>query len=855
MSNHNLEEMIRRETARRMGKKTLTSTRKQSSAFSSITDVSASEQTVRTLLSESMVGLVRHMKSGLHRPTSGQIHDIVHGFQSNMKIPVDRRFDQDAKDDNIVHDRMVKIMLLNLIQSILSQEKKEKKENKEVSPQLMEHIYKELRSSTTVTKSGKRIPSDSIDPAVWERYVTRRMAQRGGMVPSMPAATTSFFSGTQTAPIEHLSTQQPVNSSYQEYESNNDEVKNETVVSTPYVIPTNMQRVASSTMPNNLSRIVSYENQASKMIQNKKVALGNRPIKSAQRTYLSLSDGIYQWTGVSLYNPFSTFEPLVSKSMKQKFGFIRQQMDHLKTKLAIHSSDRFGVLQYNSIVNILQSIRIGSTKLVDELPDSKVRYRIHVQAPGDVHHVMTALANYDRRFEDIYLYVQRKTPSTTQKIQSFFGVESNYVIEKIMVLFTDTTKEAGKNQYYLSFDPIQLDRDFKPWAARFMMPNAGNIEQVMEAIDGVLKLEVSFIGFWHPSTSTATIIASLKGTNEITNKIISDMGKFSELAFQLTQMRMRDFLIGGLHRVVQDPSKAVEVRLQSYQLQDAISTLAASKQEWDVTTVEQLVDLATNMAVTSGQLDQTLKDDQAVIDFFKNTTAKFGNALKQSIDSVADVAEFFGGSINRFTKAANQISKSILREEIIFMYLTFFIYYLTMGSCTMKLLAWAAPLLNPIAPVIAMEQVAESTLGIQPNKGLTLLMLYLFYRIWDKEKVAPITNTVMEFFTMCRFKSRDVPISAAEYREMTAPVEVPVVAPMVAPRTPRSSRPHRGWNIAPPQQQAARVAERLQQRLTPQQLQQSRIQQQIENAHDKLRRNGIIKGGNRTRKNRRTTRK
>jgi hypothetical protein len=746
-----------RETARKKAQK---------AAFNTITDVSHSEQMTRDLLADSMVGLVRHMKSALHRPNSGQMREIFNQLGSNVDLNISDDFNQEVEDDNIVHDQMMKIMLVTTLKNMINVEN----DANDIHP----HIQ-------TIEKSLSKLPSDhsTIDPNVMSRYLQRKLGDKyekshssGGMLKRVTAALAAAALARQsvanpqttpglihiTSPMYSSGTAPFIpNSPYTSEQSinlNNEENEKKVHVTRPETLTT-MNRARA-----NRTHMTGYNAHAMNMLQRREIQMGQHPITHKQKRYMTLSDGIYQWTGMEVYSPFRDFEPLVSNTMKQKFGFIRQQMELLKTKLAIHSPERYGGLQYNSIINILQMIRVGDTKLVNEFPQSKLIGRTKIERPADIKDYMTRIANYDRQIGDIYIYVQRRPPTSAEKVKSFFGSESNYIIEKIIIMFNVNTLNAS-NSFYMAFNPIQIDSDFKPFAARFVMPNVGNIQQVIDAIDDVLKLEASYIGFWHPSTPTAAIIANLKAANITTKDIIADMGKFSELAFALTELRMRDFLISGLSQVVHDPSTAIDVRLQSYQLQDAISTLASSKQEWDVQTVDQLVNLATRIAVSSGKLDQTLKDDQAIVQFIKDTTFKFGGALRDSIDAVADTAEFFGGSLKRLTKSANELSKDIIRSEIMFMYITFFVYYLTMGSCTMKLLSWAAPLLNPVGPVLTMERVVEQVTGIQPSSITAILMLYIFYQVWDKEKVAPITNTIMEVFQMIRCSRAGIPISAA----------------------------------------------------------------------------------------------
>jgi hypothetical protein len=233
--------------------------------------------------------------------------------------------------------------------------------------------------------------------------------------PMYPSGTVPF-----TPNISYTSTSERSNN------PNNEENENNIQVTTPQTLTT-----MNSTRANR-TQMTGYNAHAMNILQSKKIQMGKHPITHKQKRYMTLSDGIYQWTGMEVYSPFRDFEPLVSNTMKQKFGFIRQQMELLKTKLAIHSPERYGGLQYNSIINILQMIRVGDTKLVNEFPQSKLTGRTKIELPSDIKDYMTRIANYDRQIGDIYIYVQRRPPTSAEKVKSFFGSESNYMIEKII---------------------------------------------------------------------------------------------------------------------------------------------------------------------------------------------------------------------------------------------------------------------------------------------------------------------------------------------------------------------------------------------------------------------------------------
>jgi hypothetical protein len=215
-------------------------------------------------------------------------------------------------------------------------------------------------------------------------------------------------------------------------------------------------------------------------------------------------------------------------------------------------------------------------------------------------------------------------------------------------------------------------------------------------------------------------------------------------------------LIAGLHKDANNPSKELELRTKSYQLQQHIHAMASEGLEWDGASVDKLAKLAADMAVTSGKLDQTLADDKMVLEFFKNATATAFHGITQAIEAVSETANLMGSVLLGTTRAINGVQKSLLRTEMLGLYLGYMIYYLIMGNWAEKLGFWGMPLVKPVGPIIAMEWMAKSAVGVEPSMTTPFIMMFLFYLVWDRQKVDPLTNSISSLFGMCR---RSAPIA------------------------------------------------------------------------------------------------
>ena len=758
-------------------------------------------------------------------------------------------FNQHATNANQARDHFTRVMLLTSIHNAI-------KDQGEV-PLFLE-IEKHL-DEISVVKNGLRIPtgnSAQIKNAL-DGYVNQVESEKmpngvstGGagvlpLVTGLAAATAVAASGTGNGTTPSFTPSLQPSLSFGTAQMNHVVIPPATSVSTRTTGSTSANALAN--LKENINRASASANVSTRTALNssqlttfnhamnyfgvKHEVKGPSPLSTIQKMMLDLSGKIETITGISVYSPsFNKPEAHVTKETKEKYAFIRAPLEELKLKLATESPERFGVLQYNSIMNILRAIRVGNTHVVQK--GINVAGRTTPDAT-QIPKIMTDLANYDTRYSNVSFYVEREAPTTVGKLVSFFKGESNFVIKNVYITYTfneaaapnvkysrnvkvyneennnDDEKENVQfkpNDYVLQFDPLQF-RDFEPLAARYVMPSVGNIEHVMSAIKDIVELDASFIGFYRPNTSIAAIIANLQAADPITRKIIANVAEFSKLAIELTKLQTADLLIAGLNKDANDHSKAVELRIKSFQLQEHVDEMVSRKTEWDVATVDKLVRLAADMAVTSGQLDKTLKDDAAMREYFTNVTAKFGNGLMKSLESVADLASLTGDIMKGTIKALSDVQKTLIRGEILLMYLGFMIYYMRNGYLFGF---WAMPLIKPLGPAIVMEQIAQKTLGVEPSIITNVVMMYLFYLVWDRQTVDPLTNSMKDLFSMCRFRQRNAPNgvpngvrqapNGAPNGVRQAPNGAQGQAPNVPPVQPAQvpqRRPSR-WNVRPP---------------------------------------------------------
>ena len=800
-------------------------------------------------------------------------------------------FNEDAKNANLAKDHFMRIILLTSIHNFM-------KNDKSGHPLILQ-LQSWLDQNSTDNGKGLRIPKSDNEEEIHQailKYLDRRereervSRQRGGMnpVPNTPSFTPSGPSasfGTTYAIPAYRPQNQFIHSSIPSASA--------TAESAFADLKANISRAnaSSANAPNATKKVVLNPQQQSTLQQAMdhfgiKQEVEGSKLSTLQSKMIELSDKIRAHTGVSIYaSPFSKPEPLVTKEAQQKYAFIRGPLEELKNKLASESPDRFGVLQYNSIMNILTAIRIGNTHTVRG--DVATNGRTKMNDPQQISRAMIDLANYDPRYTNVSFYVQRDVPTTTETILSYFKGETNFVVKKIYIMYTfnetavasnkkssrevqvyhendnndnNNQSQVGPNRYVLEFNPLQF-REFEPFAARYVMPSVGNIEQVISAIKNIVELDVSFIGFYRPDTSIAAILANLQTTDPIIKRIIANVAEFSKIAIELTKLKTTDMLIMGLNKDANNPSKELELRTKSYQLQQHIHAIASEGLEWDGASVDKLAKLAADMAVTSGKLDKTLADDKMIAEFLKNTTAVAFNGIKQAVEAVSETSDLMGSMMLGSVRAVNGVQKALLREEMLLLYIGYMLYYVTgRGTLAEGICFLATPLMKPVGPIVGMEWMAKKAVGVEPNAATMAIMWYLFYLVWDRTHVQNMTNSISSLFGMCRRRPRNVPNAAraapnaaraAPNAARAAPnaARAPQLAPNAAaqpeaPRYPRSPRRRErpgnfGWNVAADDQQASAAAAAV----SRGRLRASLISQQVS------------RGGRRTRKNKKQNRR
>lgn len=811
-------------------------------------------------------------------------------------------FNEDAKNENLSKNHFMRIILLTSIHNFM-------KNDKSGHPLILQ-IQSWLDQNSTDNGKGLRIPKSDNEEEIHQailKYLDRRereervSRQRGGMnpVPNTPSFTPSGPSasfGTTYAIPAYRPQNQFIHSSIPSASA--------TAESAFADLKANISRANA----NNATKKVVLNPQQQSTLQQAmdhfgiKQEVEGSKLSTLQSKMIELSDKIRAHTGVSIYaSPFSKPEPLVTKEAQQKYAFIRGPLEELKNKLASESPERFGVLQYNSIMNILQAIRIGNTHTVRG--DVATNGRTKMNDPQQISRAMIDLANYDPRYTNVSFYVQRDVPTTTETILSYFKGETNFVVKKIYIMYTfnetavasnkkssrevqvyhendnndnNNQSQVGPNRYVLEFNPLQF-REFEPFAARYVMPSVGNIEQVISAIKNIVELDVSFIGFYRPDTSIAAILANLQTTDPIIKRIIANVAEFSKIAIELTKLKTTDMLIMGLNKDANNPSKELELRTKSYQLQQHIHAIASEGLEWDGASVDKLAKLAADMAVTSGKLDKTLADDKMIAEFLKNTTAVAFNGIKQAVEAVSETSDLMGSMMLGSVRAVNGVQKALLREEMLLLYIGYMLYYVTgRGTLAEGICFLATPLMKPVGPIVGMEWMAKKAVGVEPNAATMAIMWYLFYLVWDHTHVQNMTNSISSLFGMCRRRPRNVPNAAraapnaaranasnaapaaqlvvqpasnAAPAAPAAPVQpVPVgqassVAPVDSQPRHRASR----WGPLTPRGQAEEVARRIRASMNPSSLQIAVVQQRYENQSGRGRRTKKNKKQNRHR--------
>jgi hypothetical protein len=108
-----------------------------------------------------------------------------------------------------------------------------------------------------------------------------------------------------------------------------------------------------------------------------------------------------------------------------------------------------------------------------------------------------------------------------------------------------------------------------------------------------------------------------------------------------------------------------------------------------------------------------------------------------------------------------------------------------------------------------MEWMAKSALGVEPNAVTPFIMMFLFYLVWDRQKVEPLTNSVSSLFGMCRRRAPvqqapNAPNGAQQARNVPPVVQQPAPHPVVQQPAPHTVVQQPVPHPAPPLQVNAR---------------------------------------------------
>jgi len=610
-----------------------------------------------------------------------------------------QQYDQDVADENYTFKQSFKLVLMTMFRVCIEESEKVLKNNaeqlqlselKKIFASMTESVQYKVKQGNNIINKSITIPHGfNINNLRIDRTIMKIRKKDGGggasSRPGLPTGLVALASSGLAQPVRGPS-QLAINPMHTTLSTG-------TIASAqPYVSrPANKYNLYNNTnltfntsqyVPPRQSNIALQQYNPINAAQQLIIHQEQHPIilNNVQRQGLALVSFLYNNLGVQLpYNPLdAVHDPVITEQMKQKFGFIRDALRKLKETLSIHSPERFQVLQYYSFLNILERISIGKLNLVEESPTHRIN--TYIKTPvNEVNEAMIQLANYNNQYTDITIYLIRKKPTIGQKMKSLFTFENavNYIVEEIDIFYT-----FEGNQYVIQLTPTQLEESFIPFAFRFLFSSDKvlNIHNMMKSVKSYFTIEPTFAGFWSPDLATHTILARLKGANTITKQIISVVGQYTKLASEMASYKHFDYLVSHLGKIVKDPGQSVALRIKAAEIRDATYDLVEQQNVWTPAMTSQLAAMATQMAIVSGRLDETIREDQVTMEFIQNITSKVGNALKDTISGVVEAGELAGAAIRNTVGVANDLRLLFLNKEtaiILIVFLTKYISYAT----------------------------------------------------------------------------------------------------------------------------------------------------------------------------------
>ena len=607
-----------------------------------------------------------------------------------------QQYDQDVADENYTFKQSFKLVLMTMFRVCIEESEKVLKNNSEkrqldALKMKYKSIIDTLSNSTVVPKgfdlkrfigtmdmkntqmdggggASSKLGLGLAAAALTNSGLAQPVSGPSQSVINLTPMHTALSRGTITPTQPYVS--QSANSSQNHTNSNNLDNSTTLTFNTSQYVPPRQSNIAlQQSNPINAAQQLIINQEQHPIILN-----------NVQQQGLALVSFLYNNLGVQLpYNPLDAdHDPVITEQMKQKFGFIRDALRKLKETLSIHSPERFQVLQYYSFLNILERISIGKLNLVEESPTHRIN--TYIKTPvNEVNEAMIQLANYNNQYTNITIYLIRKKPTIGQKMKSLFTFENavNYIVEEIDIFYT-----FKGNQYVIQLTPNQLEEAFIPFAFRFLFSSDKvlNIHNMIKSVKSYFTIEPTFAGFWSTDLATHTILARLKGANTITKQIISVVGQYTKLASEMASYKHFDYLVSHLGKIVKDPGQSVALRIKAAEIRDATYDLVEQQNVWTPAMTSQLADMATQMAIVSGRLDETIREDQVTMEFIQNITSKVGNALKDTISGVVEAGELVGAAARNTVGVANDLRLLFLNKEtaiILIVFLTKYISYAT----------------------------------------------------------------------------------------------------------------------------------------------------------------------------------
>ena len=621
-------------------------------------------------------------------------------------------------------------------------------------------------------------------------------------------------------------------------------------------VPSEQTSRAVSTKHSNRNTITDAQQMVDNSQRQHPVALSR-----VQQRGMAVVSLLYNSLGIKLpYNPLDVaHKPVVTDQMAQQFGLIREELRKLKETLSRDSSGRFEILQYYSFLNILERIHIGTLTLTEQKPEAKVKASIEVPA-NEITNVMIKLANYNDQYKDVSVVFVRKIPTTFERATAAFKLENavKYAVEEINIFYTDLTDGL---QHVVHLTPLLIESAFIPFAFRFLFNSDRvlDISKMMNSIEKYFTIEPSFAGFWSPELPTHVILARLKGANKTTKQIISAVAQFTKLASDLASYKHFDYLVSNLGKIVNDPGKSLEMRQKAAKIKEDTYQLVQTHDVWAVAMPAQLADMATQMAIVSGRLDETIKEDQVTMEFIQNVTSKFGNALKDIASGAAELTELAAKSGRDGVRVGNEMRMTFLNKETAVIFIVFLTKYLSYSTgsirnaCASLLSAGLIPVGQATTATIFAQlgnEMLQSATGGYLNSWLTTCtMIAVIAMLADRvNQVGPAETASYVASSIGSLLYQGAAGLASLAGRGAAPASAPASAPVAAPgAAPLSARrrPFRFGAPSTPRERAEIVANRIRASANP-------INLQIAHAHQRMNNMGRLprqkRGGRRTRK-------